>query len=333
MQVTPIIVVFLYTIVHRGGCEFLYPPDGFFSVEDVSGVTWAHGVNSQEFLTNVFDDPDIRMIEADLIQGKLNISGEISLIDTVIMAHPPAKTSDLSFESFITQVIEYNKGKPLQEMKGVKLDFKDYFSAAWGILNLGGKNRTEHDECGQCGGYQFPIWLNADVVKGPLNSTSEPKTTGVQLLRLHNLNLPSAVLSLGWTTNYPNYTEGVVGSYTREHVDSMIQVFRTFNAIPEATQQIPVTFAVRAAFAENSLGNLMYLLNATSFRSSLTLWGGSNDAKINSTRLADMFKLVGKGRVFIDLPYDWKYSSAHTNYCSLIFIPILTLAFSYVQSA
>lgn len=52
--------------------------------------------------------------------GKLNNTG----IDLPVMAHPPSKTSDLSLDSFLQQIKQYNDQHSLQDMKGVKLDFK-----------------------------------------------------------------------------------------------------------------------------------------------------------------------------------------------------------------
>lgn len=39
------------------------------------------------------------------------------------MAHPPETTSDLSLDSFLLQINDYNNNHPNKE-KGVKLDFK-----------------------------------------------------------------------------------------------------------------------------------------------------------------------------------------------------------------
>lgn len=180
-----------------------YPPNDFFPIEDVTNVSWAHGVNSQAHLTSSLADESIRMLEADLSRGWLNVSGVISPWEVVIMAHPPAIVSDLSFISFIDQVIAFNDGKSLKDMKGIKLDFKDYFSAAFAIMILRGRNGTTNGTA-----LQFPVWLNADVVSGPVNSTSVPKVGGVDLLKLHSMNLPESVLSLGWTTRFGKQSNG-----------------------------------------------------------------------------------------------------------------------------
>ena len=68
------------------------------------------------------------------------------------MAHPPTNTSDISLESFLNQILEFNNNlsdKTL--MKGVKLDFKstevfsdslELLKSLWNTMN-------------------YPVWINA----------------------------------------------------------------------------------------------------------------------------------------------------------------------------
>lgn len=59
------------------------------------------------------------MLEADVVMGKLNDTGNINnFTDIPIMAHPPATESDLSLEEFLNRNIQSNA------TKGIKLDFK-----------------------------------------------------------------------------------------------------------------------------------------------------------------------------------------------------------------
>jgi hypothetical protein len=61
------------------------------------------------------------MLEADVIYGKINGSGE----SIPIMGHPPATRSDLSLEDFLTTTYNFNKDENNRAVqKGVKLDFK-----------------------------------------------------------------------------------------------------------------------------------------------------------------------------------------------------------------
>lgn len=52
------------------------------------------------------------------------------------MAHPPDNTSDLSLDSFLSQILDFNKVKEIQSKKGVKLDFKsiDVFEGSLNYL-------------------------------------------------------------------------------------------------------------------------------------------------------------------------------------------------------
>lgn len=72
----------------------------------------------------------------------------------------------------------------------------------------------------------YPVWLNADILPGPVNPTSIPVDANFFLSASKNFS--SAVLSVGWTTQWgPSFSEG---AYNRSHVDAMIgaiQVSRT----------------------------------------------------------------------------------------------------------
>ena len=85
------------------------------------------------------------MIEADVSLGAEN---------EPIMAHAPANTSDLSLEQFLESVLASTQSG---EKKGIKLDFKflDVVEPSLVMLdNLRDK-------------LNFPVWLNADILKGP----------------------------------------------------------------------------------------------------------------------------------------------------------------------
>lgn len=86
----------------------------YFALNKTSDIVWAHAVNSQEYLERSLADPNIHMLEADVL---LSHEGQ------VIMAHPPALQSDLMFSDFIIGVCMHNQIHP-ERPKGVKLDFK-----------------------------------------------------------------------------------------------------------------------------------------------------------------------------------------------------------------
>lgn len=81
----------------------------------------------------------------------------------------------------------------------------------------------------------FPLWLNADILPGPIKATTKPVDAEkfIQLASKH----PRAVLSIGWTTNYGgNITEG---EYSREQIGSMLRLVNEHNV------NQTVTFPVR----------------------------------------------------------------------------------------
>lgn len=66
----------------------------------------------------------------------------------------------------------------------------------------------------------FPLWLNADILPGPVESTVKP-VDPVKFLKLGSQH-PRTVLSVGWTTNYGgNITEG---EYSREQIGTMLRM-------------------------------------------------------------------------------------------------------------
>ena len=127
------------------------------------------------------------MIEADIVMGTKTGSSEI----IPIMAHPPLNTSDLTFSEFLTAILKANNEDKLK--KGIKLDFKQIEAVEPVLLAL---ERHEGDD-----ELEIPVWLNADILKGPIKSTKEP-IDARRFLNLTKRYLDSATLSLGWTTRY-----------------------------------------------------------------------------------------------------------------------------------
>lgn len=46
---------------------------------------------------------------------------------------------------------------------------------------------------------KYPIFLNADILPGPVNATAVPLNAS-QFLKEANETIPDSVLSVGWTT-------------------------------------------------------------------------------------------------------------------------------------
>ncbi len=196
---THIVVIFVITLLCKSIVAVDYYPGGYFDSADVTKVTWAHGVNSQAELSANLNDNSINMLEADIVLGVIKGTSVV----TAVMAHPPANESDLSFAMFLNQTIEYNKNRGMDEKKGIKLDFKDFGAANISIPMLKDQDSKL---------IQFPIWINADILPGPVNA-SQNNVEGKALIKLQKDNAPNSTLSIGWTTRFGSGGKQNIFSY------------------------------------------------------------------------------------------------------------------------
>lgn len=227
------------------------------------------------------------MLEADILMGYLESDPLKTIIP--IMAHPPKNTSDISVQSFLQQVHDFNaKQTAVEKVKGIKLDFKELAAVAPSIEMM---KQIDAD-------WKNEVWLNADIVQGPVASTKVP-VDPVKFLEACRA-YPKATLSIGWTTEWGGqYKEG---SYSQEQVDKMKEVI-TANKVPEAKS--PITFPVRAGIAAQSKGQLQELMatfNATNVVT-LTVWSSDGDS-VDVGKLRDLVFSVGLDKVYVDVPKD-----------------------------
>ncbi|XP_036214800.2 protein FAM151B isoform X2 [Bactrocera oleae] len=250
---------------------------------NLTAITWAHAVNSQQELSEALNN-DINMIEADIVLGKLNNTGE----DLPVMAHPPANSSDLTLAEFMLRILEHNEEHG-EDGKGVKLDFKsiEVFEGSLVILSELIPLMTQ------------PVWLNADIIRGPVNqSTTVP--VDPERFFAGAAKFESAVLSIGWTTRWgADYTEG---AYTEQQIDEMLLAIKNNNV---TAKQHPITFPVRAGIAANSLDQLQALVAAVNETndSSLTIWSSAGDF-VDVPKLRQLIFSFGLDRVYLDVPAD-----------------------------
>jgi len=258
--------------------------------EDLSLLTWVHGVNNKQSLYRALQG-DAMMIETDVTLGWVISSVQsrstyhFTSQQVPIMAHPPARTSDLSLEEFLDATSNYHKPK------GVKLDFKDVrvLDKAFDVITARQSK------------LKMPLWLNADVVRGPVRSETRPINATV-FLNWVKTHFPGATLSVGCTTRFgPNLDNPFLsvvkdGSYTLDHVTRLRDVLLT------AGVQQPTTFPIRAGIAANpdSHEPIRWLLNQVA-GSTLTVWGSYYD-EVDVANLVTLITAVGKERVYIDVP-------------------------------
>lgn len=224
------------------------------------------------------------MIEADIVYGRLIDDPTEEL--QPIMAHPPLLTSDITLKSFLTQVLNFNKGSSNDKQKGVKLDFKstDVYESSLPML-------IELWET-----MDYPVWINADIYKGPLNNTLTVPVDA-QIFFKGTKSLPNATLSTGWTTRWgSDFTDG---NYTMEQVDEMIAGINTNNVTNS------ITFPVRAGIAAQSITQLDHLYNSLkdSNRITFTIWSSTNDS-VDVEKLRKFIFHFGIDKVYIDVNSD-----------------------------
>ncbi|XP_057367501.1 protein FAM151B-like [Daphnia carinata] len=247
---------------------------------DLSRVKWGHGVNSRGQLFQSLQGNDM-MIEADVSMGM--VTGREGKI-LPIMAHPPFKTSDLSLEEFLDTALSS------RQPKGIKLDFKEMEAVEVSLMII--KSRANK--------IRVPLWLNGDIIQGPVNATTKPLDAR-RFLNLTKRYFPDAVLSVGWTTRYgPDISSWPLqiineGSYTMNH---MIQLR---DALKAAQIRQTVTFPIRAGLSTSreSQQSIIWLLEQIE-GSTLTLWSGPFDT-VDLPGLMKLVKHIGTKKIYIDV--------------------------------
>nr|APD15636.1 hypothetical protein [Cotesia chilonis] len=239
---------------------------------NLTKITWVHAVNNFKKLNETLADESIMMVEADIVLGTVGNFSEI----IPIMAHPPNNNSDLSLADFLTAMVKHKK-------KGVKLDFKtiEAFNASLELLTKHRENMT------------FPVWLNADILRGPVDADTEP-VDAKQFLSLASKTLPESTLSIGWTTKYGIVNMTFSGNYSEAQIDEMIKTVSN-------TSQ-PITYPVRAGLAAGGITVWSKLLNNTADKNAtLTIWSAEGD-KVDVDQLKKLIQEVGYDRVYVDVP-------------------------------
>ncbi|EKX49127.1 hypothetical protein GUITHDRAFT_162251, partial [Guillardia theta CCMP2712] len=93
----------------------------FFGISNPLDIIWSHATNSSAKLERALSKgSSVMFLEADVNWGSCG-----SLKDIAVMAHPPSRTSDLTFQEFCLRVVEHNRVCPHNARVGVKFDFKD----------------------------------------------------------------------------------------------------------------------------------------------------------------------------------------------------------------
>lgn len=246
-------------------------------LNDASDITWAHAVNSRDALDKALQGP-VDFLEADISLG--HVVGSENYPQIPIMAHPPDTTSDISLDTWLNTVAAKRADK------GLKLDFKSLEVLEPSLIVL-----EKHSSK-----LNSSVWLNADVISGPVNSSTDPVQVE-PFLALCKQYFPNAMLSIGWTTYwYPTFTEDS-WHYDWKHARRMADVIHCGGYEKNYPK---FTFPVRGIFASRSIEQLQWLLR-TIPGSSLTVWTGKHDP----LKLEDLLRIRSsfpKNAVYYDVP-------------------------------
>jgi hypothetical protein len=145
----------------------------------------------------------------------------------------------------------------------------------------------------------YPVWINADIIPGPVNNVVTVPVNPVAFLQGCK-EFPTAVLSIGWTTLWgAGYTNG---SYTNLQVQSMISVLNSNNI---TGTHHPITFPVRAGIAALSLNTLQVLYDTVSKTNpvTFTIWSSANDT-VDIEKLRTFIFHFGLDKIYVDVPVE-----------------------------
>ncbi len=223
--------------------------------------TWAHSTTSFQALTDALNDPKITAIETDILMGydvstkkdngdtntHSNDNDDDDDISIPIMAHPPERQSDLSFETFMKMATATTTETTTSTIvkKHLKLDLKE-IKALDPILktlsktihtinpsqpqNNNNNNNNNDDDHHQS---HKTIYLNADIIKGPgMRNDTLPIPADdflkpiMTFLKEEEKRQHVCAFSLGWKTDCRSFT-----GYTDEDVDEMKKIIDDYELL------------------------------------------------------------------------------------------------------
>ncbi|XP_041659556.1 protein FAM151A [Cheilinus undulatus] len=223
---------------------------GVISKHDGLLASWYHRANSKEEMNKALASSSM-ILEADVTLEGYGTANEKPI---PVMAHPPDIYSDNTLDQWLDAVLASNKG--------IKLDFKSLASVGHSLDLLKMKNSSS--------GINRPVWLNADILRGPNVPEFMPQVNGTRFIELIQEKFEDVTLSPGWMVAYapPLFTQ----TYTRQMVEDM------FDMIKDVPQK--VTFPVHALLIRSGWQHISWLLSQSP-RFSLTLWQGSTHPNVS----------------------------------------------------
>lgn len=215
----------------------------YFSVKNISSITWSHAANSKEKVRDALHSHK-HFIEIDF-RAKLN--------GQPVAKHNPDDKSDLTIEEIFELIKTHKIGLKLdiKESEIVEELFKNT-SRLWGKLDK-----------------PYPIILNADVIAGPgvkSTDTGLPLESFVRSV-INNFGdgKGMVLLSLGARTAVDNNGKAMKNQYTERMFEELLQTVRLLG------WQGAITIPFRAAYLLSSTDETKRFLNKNP-DVTLTVW-------------------------------------------------------------
>jgi hypothetical protein len=234
--------------------------------------TWAHSTCTIKDLKDSLRDDSITAIESDILMGTTNDSFQQQR--QPIMAHPPERTSDLTFKNFIhlTRTATTH----------LKLDVKEK-ECIQSILEIVRNERLAPERA---------LFFNADILPGPGVRDEVPITPEAFLKPILSFieetkGTDVCAFSLGWRTDCRS-----LFGYTEDDVNAMRDLIHQYSLIENS---MGVVLAVNARVLVKSLGVLDDLLKELS-NLQLLVWTGTGEPAISNhlqQRIKQHFCTIG----------------------------------------
>jgi len=245
---------------------------------------WAHSCVTRAKLQAALADPTVTAIEVDVTMGHLITDAPAVSGMVPIMAHPPSRSSDLSFEAFLGMVIDDGR-------RHIKFDFKD-LKALQSCLPLlaAAKERLSAN--------RQAVWLNADVLPGPGLRTRDCAVPANDFFKAVCKYSPGIHLSLGWRVNPIGYE-----TYSETDCKAMAAVCKEYVLASSASSGAGIVFAVSARLAGRDTRALEGLLKEIP-DSQLLFWTGAWEPPLHSSQLANLQDLLQRRGLSARCGYD-----------------------------
>jgi len=232
--------------------------------------TWSHSTCSIEKMSDAVSDNKITAIEADIVMG-------FEIVDDVddtgdkknkmnhlvpIMAHPPDRESDLSFERFTNHACKADGLK-----KHLKLDFKEIEAVKPCLQILINRKFMSNGKI---------IWLNADIIPGPGKSQKDIDVPANEfLIQCLTVSAKNRQLNFALSIGFKVDVCSVFG-HSQQHVAEMTRLI-TAHKLHES---FGIVLAVNARLLSKNMTVFDTFLESFS-NAQLLCWVGSGEPPIS----------------------------------------------------